>query len=101
LEFWYGNTYIIWQPWLEADAGERGPHLYCVIHLIREQGCQMVYFHTKNPNLGMYILEDFGMENVGIHILQPFGIVCGHLVYFSRFGMFYQEKSGNPVNENH
>jgi hypothetical protein len=22
---------------------------------------------------------------------------CGHLVYFSRFGILYQEKSGNPV----
>jgi hypothetical protein len=35
-------------------------------------------------------------------ILQPFGIFCGfsgHLVYFSRFGMLHQEKSGNPGRE--
>jgi hypothetical protein len=52
------------------------------------------------------------MEDVGIHtyfmaisyILHPFGIFCDHLVYFMviylvifpRFGMLYQEKSGNP-----
>jgi hypothetical protein len=31
------------------------------------------------------------------YILLTFGIVCGNLVYFSRFGILYQEKSGNPV----
>jgi hypothetical protein len=37
------------------------------------------------------------------YYLSPYGIVCGHwvyymviLVYFSRFGMLYPEKSGNP-----
>jgi hypothetical protein len=30
-------------------------------------------------------------------ILWPFRIVCGNLVYFHRFGMFYLEKSGNPA----
>jgi hypothetical protein len=29
--------------------------------------------------------------------LLPFGVVCGHLVYFPRFGMLHQEKSGNPA----
>jgi hypothetical protein len=32
----------------------------------------------------------------GICILWTFGIFYGHLVYFSHFGMLYQEKSGNP-----
>jgi hypothetical protein len=48
------------------------------------------------------------MENIGIfydhfvyftaigNILWPFHIFCGHLVYFPRFGILYQEKSGNP-----
>jgi hypothetical protein len=48
------------------------------------------------------------MEDVGIfyghlvhftvfcYILWTFGIVRGNLVYFSRFGILYQEKSGNP-----
>jgi hypothetical protein len=31
-------------------------------------------------------------------ILLPFGIFYGYLVYFPRFGMLYQEKSGNPVD---
>jgi hypothetical protein len=30
-------------------------------------------------------------------ILLPFGIFVVILVYFSRFGMLYQEKSGNPA----
>jgi hypothetical protein len=30
------------------------------------------------------------------YILWTFGKVCGNLVYFSRFGIWYQEKSGNP-----
>jgi hypothetical protein len=30
---------------------------------------------------------------------QRFGIVCGHLVYFSDFVCLDQEKSGNPGNE--
>jgi hypothetical protein len=33
----------------------------------------------------------------GVHILWPFSIFHGYLVYFSRFGMLYQEKSGNPA----
>jgi hypothetical protein len=28
--------------------------------------------------------------------LWPFGTFSGHLVYFSRLGMLYREKSGNP-----
>jgi hypothetical protein len=49
------------------------------------------------------------MEDVGIfyrhlvhltvfcYILWIFGIVRGNLVYFPRFGILYQEKSGNPA----
>jgi hypothetical protein len=33
------------------------------------------------------------------YILWTFGIVCGNLVYFSRFGILYQEKCGNPVSK--
>jgi hypothetical protein len=47
------------------------------------------------------------MEDVGIFMASClcygqmvyiflFGTKCGHLVYFSRFGMLYREKSGNP-----
>jgi hypothetical protein len=34
-----------------------------------------------------------------LHILWPFGIFFGYFVYFSRFGMLYHEKSGNPAEE--
>jgi hypothetical protein len=30
-----------------------------------------------------------------------FCIFCGHLVYFSRFGMLYKENSGNPAFNRH
>jgi hypothetical protein len=42
------------------------------------------------------------MEDVGIfyghlvYLLWPFGVFYGNLVYFSRFGMSYRKKSGNP-----
>jgi hypothetical protein len=36
------------------------------------------------------------MEDVGI-VYGHFGIFCGHFVYFSRFGLLWQEKSGNPA----
>jgi polyferredoxin len=32
--------------------------------------------------------------------LCPFGTFYGNLVYFSRFGMLYRDKSGNPGREN-
>jgi hypothetical protein len=51
------------------------------ISLCIVQGCQMVYFKTKNPNLGIFwrALEYF----VAIwNTLQPFGMFHGHLVYF-------------------
>jgi hypothetical protein len=60
-------------------------------------------------------LEGLATEDVGLfcghlanfksicYILWPFVIFCGHLLYFvaiwyifPRFGMLYQEKSGNP-----
>jgi hypothetical protein len=31
------------------------------------------------------------------NILWPFDLFGGHLVYFPRFGILYQEKSGNPA----
>jgi hypothetical protein len=34
-----------------------------------------------------------------LDIWWPFGIFVGHLVYISRFGLLYQEKSGNPDQE--
>jgi hypothetical protein len=60
----------------------------------------MFFFQTKNPNLGKFWRALHRIENVGIsyddleyfmavwYSLWPFGIVCGHLIYFSHFGMF-------------
>jgi hypothetical protein len=35
------------------------------------------------------------------YILWPFGIFCGIWYIFPRFGMFRQEKSGNPGHKQH
>jgi hypothetical protein len=76
-----------------------------------ERGCQMVCFKTKNPNLGKFwralqwkMLVYFNdtwsiLHMLFCYILWTFGVVRGILVYFSRFGILYQEKSGNPVPE--
>jgi hypothetical protein len=80
------------------------------------------YFFIPKSQFG-HIFEDLGMENICIfcgpleyvlyshlinftaiwYILRPFGIFYGHLDYLgplgvsSRFGMLYQQKSGNPA----
>jgi hypothetical protein len=51
-----------------------------------KQGCQMVYFQAKNPNLGQF-LEGLGLENVDTfmaiwNILRTFGTFHDHLVHF-------------------
>jgi hypothetical protein len=68
----------------------------------------MVYFKTKNPNLGKF-WEDLEWERLVNsmsfwNILWPLGIFYGHLVIyivaicyvFHRFGTLCQETSGNP-----
>jgi hypothetical protein len=69
---------------------------------MRLQGCQMAYFRTKNPNLGKF-LKDLRWSVLVCfmaiwYILWPLSTFYGNLVYFSRFGMLYQEISGNPVH---
>jgi hypothetical protein len=55
----------------------------------RDQGCQMAYFQTQNPNLGNFWREMQYVYFMAIwYILWLFGI-------FSLFGIMYQEKSGN------
>jgi hypothetical protein len=67
----------------------------------------MVCFQTKNPNLGKFcrVLQWKRMEYLldSWSILRSYVIFYGHFVkfvviryIFSRFGILYQEKSGNP-----
>jgi hypothetical protein len=43
------------------------------------QSCQMVYLHTKNPNLGKFWRAlDW---KIFIYVLWPFAVFCGHLRY--------------------
>jgi hypothetical protein len=76
-------------------------------HLTTAQGCQMVCFQTKNPNLGKFcraldwqmLIYFMAIRNILWRLdifydhLETF---CIHLVHFSGYGIMYQEKSGNP-----
>jgi hypothetical protein len=73
------------------------------------QGCQTVYFQTKNPNLGKFWRVSQRKMLVYFitiwSILRPIGMFYGNLVYFvviwytfPHFGMLCQEKSGNSAN---
>jgi hypothetical protein len=67
-----------------------------------DQGCRMLYFQTKNCNLGKFF-QGLAMEDVGIffvhlvyfmaiwYILWSLGTVCWDWVYFSPFCILYQE----------
>jgi hypothetical protein len=62
----------------------------------------MAYFQTKNPCNGRTMLVYF---KAIWSTLRPSGIFCGDLAYFlviwyifSRFGMMYHGKSGNPAS---
>jgi hypothetical protein len=72
------------------------------------QGCQMVYFQTKNPNVGkIWRALEWKMLQYFMtiwNILHPFGIMYGLWEWFVVIWyIFYilvcldQEKSGNPV----
>jgi hypothetical protein len=72
----------------------------------------MACFHSKNPTLGkfwsdlqrkilVYFMAIWSILHTAIwYIWWPFGIFHGCMIYFSRFGMLYQEKSGIPGFEN-
>jgi hypothetical protein len=76
-----------------------------------DQCCQMVYFQTKNPNLGkfwkvlqwkMYIGIFYGRSvyfTAKWYILWPFGTFCGHLVYFFPVLVCCTEKIWQPCLE--
>jgi hypothetical protein len=75
-----------------------------------EQGCQMVSFETKNPNLGKFWRALDGKMLICFmaiwNSLGTFGIFYNHWVHFvfswyifSGFGIMHQEKSGNPALE--
>jgi hypothetical protein len=70
------------------------------------QGCQIVCFQTKNTHLGkfwralelkmlayfMTILNIYGHLAQFMAVWNLECVVCGHLVHFSRFGMFGPRK---------
>jgi hypothetical protein len=78
-----------------------------VLKSLFHQGCQMVSFQTKNPNLGKFwkaldwkMLKYFrAIWNIFTDIwdiLWPFGTFCVHLVHFSRFWYYVPRKIWQP-----
>jgi hypothetical protein len=71
-------------------------------------GNRVARWHVFKQKIPLWV--NFGGSCNGrcCFILLPFDIYCGHLVqesfsyvaYFSRFGILYQEKSGNPGRKN-
>jgi hypothetical protein len=74
------------------------------IHL-QLQGCQIVCFQTKNPNLGKFmralewemLVYFMALWNIFLYILWSFGNVVVVWRISPRFGKLCQEKSGNLV----
>jgi hypothetical protein len=77
-------------------------------------GSRVARWYISKPKIPFgYILEGLRIENVCIDILWSFEVFYNHLACFmaiwyillsfgkisTRFGMLYQEKSGNPVRE--
>jgi hypothetical protein len=70
----------------------------------QSQGCHMVYFRTKIPILDKFLLilklkvlvYFMALWSV-LYNLWFIGIFWVRLVYFSRFGMLYDEKSGSTA----
>jgi hypothetical protein len=67
------------------------------IDLTLDQGCQMVYLHTKNSNLRKFWKALKWKTLDHLVYFTVFGIFYRHLVYFPHFGMLYHENSGNPA----
>jgi hypothetical protein len=74
------------------------------------QGCQMVYFQTKNPNMGKFLRASDWKMFINFtsicNILRTFWVFYDHLVHIvflwhisTGFGIMHQEKSGNPALE--
>jgi hypothetical protein len=77
-------------------------HLIVTCSEAREQGCQMVYFQTKNPDLGKFwrVLEWKMLVYFTViwYILKVYFVAIWYI--FPRLGMLHLEKSGNPAQEN-
>jgi hypothetical protein len=107
---WYRVPRRIWQPW--PSIGKAAIDRFCAIVRIKiktvfvefrpkkEQGCQMVYFQTKTPNLGKFLrvlqwkMLVYFMDSWSI--LRPIGIFYGHLVMWS-FGHLVMWSFGHVV----
>jgi hypothetical protein len=92
----------IWQPWYEDTKKQPKTK-----NRDQNQCCQMVYFQTKDPNLGKFwtVLQwkMLVFFTAIVSTLRPNVIFWGNLVHlvviwyiFPILVYLYQEKSGNP-----
>jgi hypothetical protein len=91
------TRYVLWTPLSRFKFSSRFSRPR-VVH-----GCQMVWFPTKNPNLGKFwrvlhwkMMVCFMDTTVFCYILWTFDTVRGNLVYFSLFWFFVPRKIWQP-----
>jgi hypothetical protein len=89
---------------LEPSSQDVQANFDCSIRVEQpKQGCQMVYFQTKNPSLGkfwralqwkmlVYFMDIWSI----LYMFRTFGMFCGNLVYFSPFWHSVQRKIRQP-----
>jgi hypothetical protein len=65
---------------IEAKSTTLSKEWNQIFGMNRGQGCQMIYFQTKNPSV--WVNFEGPCNGEGWHILWSFGIYDGHLVYF-------------------
>jgi hypothetical protein len=105
-----------WDFWFEnMPSGNPGPKVIFLAFrsglsapVCSRQGCQMVYFQTKNPFFGkfwrvlqlkmlLYFMAIWSYPFKSIwYTLWPFGMFYGYLVYFSPFWYVVPKKIWQP-----
>jgi hypothetical protein len=61
---------------------------------VLSQGCQMVYFETKNPNLGKF--GSLLLLNMLVNFMAIWSILLPFHIFYSHFGIFCRRDVGMP-----
>jgi hypothetical protein len=88
-----GKSFLLRTGWSALFPGKQVNRVFWSESSASEHGCQMVYFQTKNPNLGKFWRV---LQQKMLTIWMAIWSIYGHLVYFLTilyilwpFGMFW------------
>jgi hypothetical protein len=96
---WYVLPRKIWQPSVTTFHPSLPTIRVARWYVFRPEIPIWENFGVSCNRRGWCILRTLDIFYGHWYCLWAFGIVCGNLVYFFRFGMLYQEKSGSPADE--